>query len=199
MSTGMKSLAAASVVTLVAGTTSADTVIDTIPEWDGNISQGWPYIAQSFTVPEGDLILSTFELGIRSLNGGSYKLVVHEWDPFGAHVVGDALYDSGLLAAPGALKFIEFEIGIALASGGSYAMIVDWNNEGDLSGVAFSFADQYDGGYNTFTNGSIFDPWKTGPDTDFEMAFRATFIPAPTALAMFGAAGLVSGRRRCRS
>ncbi|MEE9128471.1 MAG: hypothetical protein V3T84_00500 [Phycisphaerales bacterium] len=200
MITGVKSLAAASVVGLVAGTTSADTVIDTIPDWDGNVSHGWTNIAQSFTVPEGDIVLNTFELGIRSLDGESYNLLLHAWDPIGDHAVGNALYDSGLLAAPGALTFIEFEIGVALAAGESYAIIVAWNNRGISSGVAFSFADQYDEGYNTYTDGSIFDPWKFGPDTDFEMAFRATFkIPTPATLAMLGAAGLVSRRRRRRS
>ena len=200
MITVMKSLAAASVVGLVAGTTSADTVIDTIPDWDGNVSSAWTNIAQSFTVPEGDIVLNTFELGIGSLNGGSYNLLLHAWDPIGDHAVGNALYDSGLLAAPGALTFIEFEIGVALAAGESYAIIVHWDNRGISSGVAFSFADQYDGGYNTYTDGSIFDPWEFGPDTDFEMAFRATFkIPAPATLAMLGAAGLVGRRRRRRS
>ena len=195
----MKSLAAASVDGLVAGTTSADTVIDTIPDWDGSISTGWDKLAQSLTVPEGDLVLNTFELGIGSLNDGSYHLLLHAWDPIGNHAVGDELYDSGLLAAPGALTFIEFEIGVALAAGESYAIIVDWYNGGNSSGVAFSYADQYNGGYNTYADGSIFDPWNFGPDAGFEMAFRATFVPAPTALAMFGAAGLVGRRRRRRS
>jgi hypothetical protein len=191
-------LMAAVVALSSAGAARADTVIDTIPLWDGSISNGWDKIAQTFEVPITDPVLSTFELGVQSTVGASYHLLLYEWDHIGNSIVGGALFDSGALVAPGTLTFIEFAIGVSLTPGDDYAMIVDWASDKDSSGVAFSEADQYPGGYNDYTDGPINAPWFFGSDSGREMAFKAVFVPAPGALALLGTAGLISRRPRRR-
>ncbi len=195
---GLKAIAATAVVGIAVGTARTETIIDTIPLWDGNISNSWDKIAQTFEIPSVDVVLNTFELGVQSTTGGNYNVLLYEWDSVGNFAVGAALFDAGTFTAPEALTFIEFAIGIALLPGDDYAIIVEWDPNAGGSGVAFSFADQYPGGYNDYTDGALGDPWVFGPDTNFEMAFKAVFtpIPSPSALALLGAAGLISRRRR---
>jgi MYXO-CTERM domain-containing protein len=189
--------AATCVAALATVSATGDTVIDTTPLWDGNESNGWPNIAQTFTVPGGDNVLSTFELGVYTDTGGNYAVRLYDWDEVADHAVGAALYDSGMQSATPTMSFVEFAINTALTSGETYAIIVQWDNGGSSSGVAFSGANQYPDGYNTYTEGSIFDPWAFGPNTSFEMAFRAVFtVPAPGALAMLGLAAMLQRRRR---
>ena len=194
----LRLLLAAILVSLSALPAHAASIIDTIPLWDGSRSQSWDKAAQSFTAPASDAFLSKFRLGVGSATDGNYTVQLYDWDEVGNHAVGGALFDSGLLSAPDHVTFITFDINVALSPNETYAIIVDWDNGGFDSGVAFSFADQYSGGYNDYTDESIFDPWWFGPDTPYEMAFRATFgeVPAPGAMSLLGLAGLTVWRRR---
>ena len=178
---------------------SGDIIIDTIPEWSGDRSNGWDKIAQTLIVPGDKPFLRTFELGAGADDEGhTFTLRLYEWDRNVEHAVGPELFNSGPHAAPnGAVEFMEFGIGLALTPGTEYAVIADWDDSGANNGVGFIVGSSYTDGYTNFTNGGIDEPWSYNQNSGFDMAFRAVFeVPAPGAMALLGAAALIGRRRR---
>ena len=195
-----KVIAAAMMLGVVGTSASADLIIDTIPEWDGQRSNVWDKIAQTLIVPVDKPILNTFEVGVGAdVEGRTFHLRIYEWDRDVEHTVGGELFSSGPFGAPvGTVDFTQFGIGIPLAGGTEYAVIVDWDQGGSGNGVAFLSDSSYTDGYANFTLGPFDETWLFNQNSGFDMAFRAVFIPAPGALSLLGIAGLMGTRRRRR-
>lgn len=105
---------------LLAAPCLADTVIDTYPYWDGNVSDGWYKVAQSFVAP-ADNVLDSYQFAFAGSNI-PLQFDIFVWDqelgPIGASLftaqrtghVGDVLIDN---------------IHLTLEEGVRYAAVVD--------------------------------------------------------------------------
>lgn len=170
-------------------------VIDTYPNWDGNVTNGWFAIAQSFVVDNTDNVLLNYKFGI---DGGSGNLgfEIVPWS-LASGPTGAAVYSTNV-AWPGSTGDVMISgINTALTPGGTYAAIVDlqgqsgqsvhWmvNNVGNPTGHS-SWRDS--GGAWQFLGGS---GWST--------KFRAEFAPVPEPASMIGLGiGLLALARRRR-
>ncbi len=183
----------------VAGVASGTTIIDTTGSWPGARTAVWDHVGQEFEVPAIDNVLSTFEIGVGGAEG-VYSFSIYEWDDVDDHVVGGALFATGSLAVPVPdVDFMTFNVNLALTPGNFYAAVVsfDGNPDGGVGrGVAFMSGNFYRDGNAVFTEMPIDQPWDSGSPPSFDLAFRATFVPAPGALALLGLAALTATRRR---
>jgi hypothetical protein len=187
----MKVVVLSSAMLLAVSSVSADTIIDTIPLWDGNVSSGWDKVAQTLVVPPTDTRLASFEIGLQGT--GNYNILVYEWDRSVEHTVGPQLFDSGPLAVPNSFTFVSNVINVHLTVGVEYAVIVDFDSGG---GVSFSVGDGYLDGYANFTNDPVDAPWPFNQNSGYDTAFKAVFVPTPGMGALLGLAGLAASRRR---
>ena len=221
-----RALVAAIVLSFVASSVEAATIITTIPSWDGSSlvqSFGYPNTAtygQTVTVPSIDNVLTgfSFEMNLPGTaddfpSNTRLKGYVYAWD-------GDSATGAQLFASPlvdksiNGFQLVTFDTGgIALTPGATYVLFASTSG---LQGSGFGSwgqpqGDVYSGGEFAFLNSGT-DPsmwttsaWTTGhlgkaADVAFEATFasRSSSVPEPTSLALVGVAmaGVVALRRR---
>jgi hypothetical protein len=119
---------AAAALVLLAQPCTASTVIDTYPDWDGNIVNGWQKVAQTFVVPAGDTVLDNYTFGIAlQTTTPTFMMEIFEWDVEDGPV-GCALY-SRQLTWPTLIGDVVIEdIDLHLTEGTRYAVIFDFGN-----------------------------------------------------------------------
>jgi PEP-CTERM motif len=99
--------------------------INTMPYWDGNITNGWLAGAQTFEAPSSTCNVLTeyeFELAGRS-STGSIQFNIYQWSSSGP--VGSALYSTTLSWGTSASLFDVTNINLVLTPGQLYGADVD--------------------------------------------------------------------------
>jgi hypothetical protein len=163
-----------------AGSPAAALVIDTFPDWDGNVTFGWLGTAQTFTVPEENVLLNySFAVAPRD-PGQTLQFSIVAWDAT-AGPMGPTLYavdvpwpeDGGPVTVAG--------INLPLVSGGLYGAWLEFGGYDGMS-VHFTNQDVYPGGNGWWLNEFSF---QSNPELDHR--FRVEFgsaVPEPSAIAL---------------
>lgn len=102
----------------------ADRTIDTYPFWDGNITDGWNAVAQSFVVDSNN-VLRDYKFGYER-SGIPIQFDIFAWDET-IGPVGNSLYSTSFTSVAG--DNLVNNINLTLSSGSMYAAIVDTGNQ----------------------------------------------------------------------
>jgi hypothetical protein len=177
----------------LACTASANTAINTYPDWDGSVTNGWVAIAQSFIAPS-DNVLDNWMFALDPPGGqNSVAFDIYAWsDLIGP--VGSSLYSSVEAWPAGGGDVLVDNIGLSLTPGNLYAAVVDLQGYSGLS-VHFQFNQlSYTGGDASWLDGGA--NWQF-LNSGWNTKFRAEFVPEPSTLLVLtlGAAGLLPRRR----
>ncbi len=175
---------------------SCDT-IDTRPDWDSNITNGWLGQAQTFEAPSQNCnILSQwiFDLAGRS-SPGQVTFSIYQWG--GSGPVGNALYTQTLNWGTSAQEFDINNINLLLTPGQLYGAAIDLQGYSGES-VYYNFNQigypGYDGWWYNPADGGWVDVGGTN------QYFAATFdsVPEPGSILLFGSSllGLAGVLRR---
>ena len=173
---------------------SATTIIDTYPFWDGaGVTSGWKLTAQTITAPLDSVLVGyRFALDPRP-GGGTVGFSVREWGLTGP--IGPELYST---TAPWPETGGDIDltgIDLSLTTGTLYGMVVDLLGYGGYS-VHFITFSPYSGGSGFWSDGTT---WQSFPSLDHR--FRAEFEAAPepgTSLLLAAGLGLLYRSRRRR-
>lgn len=165
---------------------SQATVIDTYPDWDGNITNGWQYVAQSFTAPSDNVLLN-WTFGTNSQPNLGFSIFA--WDPNSGPTSG-ALFQTTVNAGGGG-DFTVSNINLALTTGNVYAVVY----ETDLNqSIHFQTNNtSYTGGCASWNNGT-WNFLNSGWNTQFRAEFGT--VPEPGTLAALALGALILVRRR---
>lgn len=177
----------------------ADTVVTTIPDWDGTTSLsplGEPdtgYFGQTLTVPrDARLVSYEFWVDQLTLDPTQYRSQVYLWDTVNDHATGPALYTSAAQtfdytgSGYAAVTFTLPGGGVDLTPGQVIVLLFDAIAPGDTTASVTKFGlvspGTYAGGAGYALNSSggtylpTVDAW--GP-AGGDLAFQATFSGAP--------------------
>ena len=174
---------------------SADIVINTYPDWDGNVTNGWVAIAQSFIAPS-DNVLDNWKFALAPLPGGQHSVAfdIYAWSDL-TGPVGSSLYSSVEAWPAGGGDVLVDNIALSLTPGNLYAGVVDLQGYSGPS-VHYQFNQfSYTGGDASWLDGGT--EWHF-LNSGWNTKFRAEFVPEPSTLLILtlGAAGLLIRRRR---
>ncbi len=184
-----------STILLLAAVVSRAQVIDTYPFWDGNVTNGWTAIAQTFDAPGSTL--TDYQFGIDGNSaGGTLNISLYNWVA-GTGQTGAALYSTSVAWPSSTGDIVLSGINVAVTNGSHYGMIVELGGSNALSvhymGNVTGSPTGY--GYWSGDNGST---WSGIPGLSTK--FRATFDPVPEpatfAVLGLGALALVCRRRK---
>ncbi|MCG3127322.1 MAG: hypothetical protein CHACPFDD_02180 [Phycisphaerae bacterium] len=170
---------------------AANTIIDTYPDWDGNVTNGWLKIAQTVTVP-ADNVLDNWKFALNPPGGQNTILFeIYEWDN-SVGPIGPVLYSS-IEAWPAAGGDVLVDnINLPLTTGNLYGAIVDLQGYAGQS-VHFQVNQfSYTGGDASWFDGATWNFLNSGWNTKF----RAEFTPEPATLLTLSVAALALLRRR---
>lgn len=189
---------------LMSPCTFAQTVIDTMPDWDGVQSVfafgvvNTATFGQTITVPPGTGPLSSFEfqIGFCSPRQVDFRAHVFAWNPGTSMATGASLFDSGVMSVPAGSGFtlVTINTGSLTLAPGRYVLFASTSGvpQADVHcswGVVSTTA--YAGGdfvlVNSDTNPAAWTSvaWNTHVSPSFpsgeDLAFRARFAaPVPT-------------------
>ena len=186
-------------ITLIASHAWANTVIDTYPSYDGGQTNGYNYVAQTFTAPVDNTLLNyQFEIAPRNSNG-TLEFSIYNWA--GNTQAGPALYSVNLpWTSAGGTELLS-SINLPLTTGNQYVAVINLLGYSNTS-VYYDHINTYSGGNGLWSyDGTI---WTNYPQLSTE--FRAEFgssatptpIPAAAWLMVSGLMGLIGLRRRMK-
>jgi len=180
---------------LFANSALANTTIDTYPSWNGNITSGWTFTAQTFTAPSDNVLLD-YQFGItpRSVDS-TLNFSIYEWS--GSGQVGLALYSAVLPWTTTSTDILVSGINLLLTTGNLYGAVIDL--QGYSSQSVHYESNAYPGGNGFWSVNGV--SWNNFPDLDHQ--FRANFgsgasVPEPATMLLMGVglAGLAGTRLR---
>ena len=162
---------------LAGSTAMADEVISTFGH-DWFVTLGWPVVAQTFTVPESN-VLESFAITLKGTSEQEVLVLVYvdEWDAEAGDWEGTSNWAGGVWVQGTDVELVVFDdIGLALERGEEYAFIVSMHPEdgAGIPGVGY-VQDAYDGG--TLVTRVAFDEPVVWPA--FDMLFSAEFHSCP--------------------
>lgn len=168
-------------------------VIDTYPYWDGNITNGWYAVAQSFVVDGTDNVLQNYTFHIA---GGSGNLMfsIVPWD-LNVGPTGGAVYTANA-AWPGSDGDVSFNgINTALTPGATYAGIVDLQGQSGQS--VYWMANNTGNPTGDSSWRDVNGDWQFLGGSGWSTEFRAEFSPVPEPVSLIAlGAGLAALLRR---
>jgi hypothetical protein len=179
---------------LVASSSASILTVDTNPNWDGSINNGWLGSGQSITITNG---FETFDdIGFyfhADSDGREFDFVLTD-----ALNGGNTLLSTSFVVDSSGINVIS--IGLTLSAGSTYYASMGYRGFSGRT-AHFSYIDSYAGGQSLFGPlGSQTDGYPT-----LDHRFIANFsggggvVPEPTSLLVWsalGICGIVSGRRR---
>lgn len=153
----------------------AKEVINTFPNWDGQVTEGWNATAQSFTVPASP-ILQSYQFGIEPSNhGGDLDFTVHTWSITGPNE--PALFTRTIPWPTQGDSLVVNNIDLELIPNNVYSVKIDFKGYTGKS-VHFTQLPAYSGGNAQWFIGR----WNDFPELDHR--FRATFVPEPSSMGL---------------
>jgi uncharacterized protein with beta-barrel porin domain len=187
---------------------SAQSIINTIPQWDGVqfiSSWGVPNTAtygQTITPTAGQTRLSSFTFQLNQTSGTApqYQAFVFQWDATNQRIIGPALFGSSVFTAPGAgFSPVTINTGnVVLTPGQQYVLFLTTSTVGGQPNSAYRYGSTantaYTGGQFVFqNNGTNFNQlstanWSTiALDLAFQALVSATNVGENHAQAQSGA------------
>ncbi len=171
--------------------------INTMPDWDGNITNGYLAQAQTFEAPSPSCkVLSEYEFWLAGRSSpGQVTFNIFEWGAGGP--MGSALYTTALSWGTSASLFDLTNINLTLTLGQLYGAEVDFQG---YTGQSIYFQDNqtgYPGFDGWWNNGTWID--FPGLQDDFAANFSSgVTTPEPGSILLFGSGilGLASVLRR---
>ncbi len=179
---------------------AANCNINTEPNWDSNITNGWLAQAQTFEAPSANCsLLSDWEFKLAGRTSpGQITFNIYQWGPSGP--VGNALYSQTLAWGTTDQLFDVTGINLALTPGQLYGADIDLQG---YSGASVYFNENQTGypGFDGWWYNPDFGGWNDiGGTNQYFMADFAS-VPEPGSIVLFGSSLLgVAGilRRRIR-
>jgi hypothetical protein len=170
--------------------TVISTVIDTYPDWDGNVTESYFKVAQSFLAP-ADNTLASWKFTLATSPGPTN--ILFEIVPWNASSgpSGSPLFSRTVSWSASGGDILVDNINLTLTPGSRYAAIVDLRSYGGPS-VNFEYnQDSYNQGNAAWFAG-INPTWKYLNST-YNTQFRAEFyaVPEPACLFAMGLVGIV--------
>ncbi|MCL4197913.1 MAG: hypothetical protein KJZ69_10525 [Phycisphaerales bacterium] len=150
----------------LAAPTFAQTIIDTYPYWDNNITNGWPRMAQSFVAPT-DNTLDNYKFGFAG-SGVTIQVDVYQWDD-NVGEVGPSLYSTQVTGNPGDITISN--INLTLTPGTTYALVFDFQGYSGQSIHWMQNNTGNPGGHSSWWNGG-WQYLRSGWSTQFRAEFR---------------------------
>jgi hypothetical protein len=159
-------------------------VINTYPEFSGEITDGWFGTAQTFAAPASELV--SYQFGISgAASGNNLTVSLYNWTANAP--VGSALFSTTVAWPTSSGDVLINNIDAALTTGDEYGVVVDFNG--------------YSGESENFVTKSLSDPnptghgyWSDAPTdstqwnavSTLDTEFMATFSPAPEPFTVIG-------------
>ena len=173
-----KALVAAFCLALCAHTSAA--IINTYPDWDGNVTLSYSKVAQSFLAP-ADNLLASWQFSVAPNAAPTNVLFqIVPWNPLSGPS-GAALFTRNLSWPAQGGDVLVDNINLALTPGSRYAAVIDFNGYRGLSVFFEHNQNSYDHG-NASWFGGINPAWVYLNST-YNTEFRAEFlVPEPANL-----------------
>lgn len=190
----MKKLALlVAVPVMAASSASALTIIDTYPDYTGNVTSNWFAVAQTITWPgPDDDVLDFYKFALApGEKAGVVRLEIFEWSDTGP--VGGALFSRERPWDPAGGDISTGIISLQLGHGSLYGVVVDLQGYSGQSVHYNTNRNSYTGGNGWWRNGA--GEWMDFPSLNTK--FRAEFIPEPATFAAVSF-GLLALLRRWR-
>jgi hypothetical protein len=180
----------------------ASTIIGTFPASYSNLTGGWKFVGQSFTVPLIDTLLTQWEFDIAGrTTSGNIDFSIREWNG----TIGAVQYSTTISWSTSSGVIVLGGLGVGLNPGQSYIAIYDLLGYG---GSSLRYGPgSYSGGQGTW-GGSLNELVTNAPlyaVTDLDTSFQATFesqqtaVPEPATLLLFGSGLAAIAHRRLRN
>ena len=179
---------------------AANCNINTEPDWDNNITNGWLAQAQTFEAPSANCsVLSDWEFKLAGRTSpGQVTFNIFEWGPSGP--VGSALYSQTFDWGTTAQVFDVNAINLALTPGQLYGADIDLQG---YSGQSVYFMENQTGypGFDGWWYNPQFNGWNDVAGTNQYFMADFSSVPEPGSFVLLGSSLLgVAGvlRRRIR-
>jgi hypothetical protein len=173
------------------------TIIDTTPNWDGNITNGWLAVGQSFTVPTTDTTLSRFTFTLSAPSSVStVTFKVFNWSATGP--TGAALLTQSVAWPANGGDVTLSALNLSLLSGQVYGAVVDLGGYSGAS-VYYMQTSPYAGGSASWFDGSSWSNYSAAYEMKFVAEFNAVPEPSVVCLVGLGVGVLAVGRLRRRA
>ncbi|MBI5087084.1 MAG: PEP-CTERM sorting domain-containing protein [Acidobacteria bacterium] len=168
----------------------AITIIDTMGDWDGGITNGWQLTAQTIIAP-ADNVLTDYQFVLAPRAGaGSITFSVYAWS---GGPTGPALYSTVIPWSTGGLVDIS-GISVPLVTGNLYGMLIDLQGYSGMSVHYQSNQTSYSAANAWWGNGTLES--FPGLNHSFHAEFNGGQVPEPGTLSLLAlGAGFMLLRR----